>query len=437
MKNVIDVPYVGNGRSVLLISLIGEGAVKIEVVYFLPAEKFCVLILFMLNFIFLIVAGVCGAALVWLGYVQSSHWGEPVRYGVAFVSFLGLVYWMSWLNDKLMRKEVAQWGGDEQEVAPEFAAQTQQRGWKRYASYLGHVILLCGVLLLAWGWVAKNMFVLAGALPFVVIGIGFLCQGLWQRLMGGAAGGTTYFSSDPIAAVQGGMDTDDMDAAPMDVHQVEGLYADARVAAPEIIRQIQAILKEQEGRIRMESMLCVLGALAGYACQRSLLVEVSGKGDTRSEQIRLIQTEDGASFFDGEPLNYHLFQSSHSIWELALVDVRLEEELPDLDDILRHTVQSMGTPDFGVPRLAQGQYAPYLPVEYVKMMWPSIFSMMRLVCQDPQEWAVAFGFAIQKVLGEYKEQLEMGLALRMVMESAIPMSRINLFEHFSKDNLYQ
>ena len=218
-------------------------------------------------------------------------------------------------------------------------------------------------------------------------------------------------------------------------HENAEPYADAKIVAPEVIRQIQAILKNQEGRIRMESMLCALGALAGYVCQRSLLINATPKGHMLNEHIKLINTGDGSRFFDGEPLNYGLFQSSHSIWELALVGVRLDEDIPDLDDVLQHAIQSMGTAKFGVPRLKPGQGLPYLPIEYVKMMWPSIFSMMRLLCPTPQEWPVAFGFAIQKVLDEYKEQLALGVALRIVMESAIPMSRINLFEYFAENNL--
>ena len=64
-----------------------------------------------------------------------------------------------------------------------------------------------------------------------------------------------------------------------------------------------------------------------------------------------------------------------------------------------------------------------------------VFSTMRLICENPHEWAAAFGFAIQKIVDGYKEQLVLGAALTIVMESAVPMSRINLFEYFSDKRL--
>ena len=378
----------------------------------------------MFNLLFLF-AAICEVGLVWLGYRQMSGYEVFIRYGAAFVGIVALFYILVWLNGKLIKKEVAQLDS----IGESFSFASLDQPEKKsllHNAYWGHLLILCAAVLFAYGLEANVFPALLGSVFPAILGANILFQNMWRNDMAGQ----TYEKRE--SHEQDGEEAELHEEAK---HIQDAPYTDAKVMASEIIRQVQSMLKTQEGRIRMESMLCALGALAGYACQRSLLVDVYDQKDLRSESIKLIRTSDGASFFDGEPLNYFLFRSSNSIWELALANVKLEEDLPDPDDIVAYTSQMMGTPEFGIPRLPKNHTVPHLPVEYVKMMWPTVFSVMRLICQNPCEWAAAFGFAIQKIVDEYKEQLVLGTALTIVMESAVPMSRISLFEHFSDQRL--
>jgi hypothetical protein len=49
-----------------------------------------------------------------------------------------------------------------------------------------------------------------------------------------------------------------------------------------------------------------------------------------------------------------------------------------------------------------------------------------LFCPNPVDWPILYSLAIQEAIYAGKEAIEPGLAFRIVMESAIPMSKVDL-----------
>jgi hypothetical protein len=59
-------------------------------------------------------------------------------------------------------------------------------------------------------------------------------------------------------------------------------------------------------------------------------------------------------------------------------------------------------------------------------LWPALFPVATMFCKQPTEWPILFGVAIQEALDAGKEALPPDIAFKIVMESAIPMSKVDL-----------
>ena len=62
----------------------------------------------------------------------------------------------------------------------------------------------------------------------------------------------------------------------------------------------------------------------------------------------------------------------------------------------------------------------------MKLIWPKLLPVVKQYCEAPSEWPILFGLAIQEPLYMGKGVIEPTLALSIVMESAIPMSKLEL-----------
>jgi hypothetical protein len=178
----------------------------------------------------------------------------------------------------------------------------------------------------------------------------------------------------------------------------------AKVAGREILGRLIIAMKNDKG-VHSESLCCALGALAGYACQASL----------REQSI-----ENGS-------LIKLLAQDPHSVWSLAAGAAQQAgaTELPDLAAIFKHAAATVGTKAFGIPRYGGGHGAADLPATYVRALWPALLPILRRLTDDPALWPQAYSFAIQEAIKSVEPALAPQVALSIVMESAIPMSKLD------------
>jgi hypothetical protein len=104
------------------------------------------------------------------------------------------------------------------------------------------------------------------------------------------------------------------------------------------------------------------------------------------------------------------------------------QELIDLHEIFKHVTVTLGTDNFGIPRVDAEHKAKETPLNYVRFLWPQLFPLAQSFCPTPQDWPVVFGVAIQEILFASKDLIAPKLALIIVMESAVPMSKIHLLD---------
>jgi hypothetical protein len=227
------------------------------------------------------------------------------------------------------------------------------------------------------------------------------------------------------------------DTPPADGTGLAGAAGQAGTAIPlsdklqlggkEVFGRIVDRMKDSRG-IHVESLLACLGALAGYACQasiraRSLLPGAKSPG----MQLVIAQGADGRQYFFGDALNAPLAESRLSLWSLTAGAVqKLGKPLPDITGIFEHVASTVGGPEFGIPRVPEAHRPADLPINYLKTMWPVILPIAKPYCTEPSELPVVLGLAIEQAIVMGRTVIDPTLAARIVMECAVPMSKVDL-----------
>jgi hypothetical protein len=201
----------------------------------------------------------------------------------------------------------------------------------------------------------------------------------------------------------------------------------AKLGSKEVLQRLIDGMKNERG-VHVESLLCALGALAGYSCQANLRAQALSKGIPETAAFQTVGTNDGKKYFFGDPLNNALAGSQYSVWGLAAGAAQHAgaKELPDINEMFKHTSTVLGSPQFGVPRVPEKHTAGDSPMNYLKALWPALFPTVKLFCPNPVDWPILFSLAAQEAITMGKSVIAPDLALKIIMESAIPMSKVDL-----------
>ncbi len=201
----------------------------------------------------------------------------------------------------------------------------------------------------------------------------------------------------------------------------------AKMGSTEVLQYLIAGLKS-DNRVHIESLLCAIGALAGYSCQASLRAQALEQGLPENAFFTLVETTDGKTYFFGDPLNRPLAESEHSVWGLAVGGAEKASciVLPDIADMFRHASQTVGGKDFGIPRMAQQHQPSDTPANYLKSIWPATHLLAIRYCMRANDWPILYGLVAQEAIYMARDIVDPVLALTLVMESAIPMSKVDI-----------
>jgi hypothetical protein len=195
----------------------------------------------------------------------------------------------------------------------------------------------------------------------------------------------------------------------------------------EVFLRIMNGMKDQRG-VHIESLLTCLGALAGYACQAAVReANVSAGAKSPESGLTVATGADGRKYFFGDPLNRPLAENRHSVWSLTAGAIQqLGKPLPNVEDIFKHVAGTVGGDQFGIPRLPDGHRAGDTPINFLKAVWPQILPIAQKFCDEPAHLPIVFGLAIQHAILMAKDVIDPTLAGTIAMESAVPMSKVDL-----------
>ena len=199
------------------------------------------------------------------------------------------------------------------------------------------------------------------------------------------------------------------------------------IAAVLMARQIKAA-----GHIHSETILTEIGALAGFAVQMSIRKAViEAQGLDPNTVLAEVVTRGGETYYFSDLLNWILFENAsqppYSIWSYlsAVVPDEMRGLLPDVTDIVSYAARTIGTRQFGVPRLPIGHMPRKLPFDALVEHWRAVQAEFTTSGRDPAEWPYDLAAAAQWQMLTSRDLLALPMAAAIVMEAAIPMSKVD------------
>jgi hypothetical protein len=198
-----------------------------------------------------------------------------------------------------------------------------------------------------------------------------------------------------------------------------------KLGSAELVQRLTAALKDERG-VHAETLIGVLGSLAGFACVASV-VAVAGGRDLKQLGIIELGGKDGNRYLYGSLVNAPLLGAAVNvnglIWGMAKHLGAAAADSPK--ELLTHVADTVGSPSFGVPRLPAGHQIGIPPLEAVRQLWPATAKERELFCSEPSHWPVLYGLATQRAMEMAKATLDPVLAARIAMECAAPMSKLD------------
>lgn len=185
-----------------------------------------------------------------------------------------------------------------------------------------------------------------------------------------------------------------------------------------------------ERGVQAETILSAAGALAGFAAQESIWEGFVRPGKlTRVQAFVCVQTKSGQTYYFGDLLNKIVASTTRgelSIWRMvAGAAVQLgAQSLPDLKPIFVQCSETVGTPAFGRPPQAEKWSLKELPRDALRH-WPPVKSILLTAGVQPPHWGLEVALAAQKLILQIKDVVPPDIAAFIVMQSAIPMSKID------------
>ncbi|MBX3511203.1 MAG: hypothetical protein KF700_08375 [Hyphomonadaceae bacterium] len=195
------------------------------------------------------------------------------------------------------------------------------------------------------------------------------------------------------------------------------------------------------GVLRAADAVSALGALAGvFAQAQARAMLASGALANTETSLAQVTTRDGGVYYFGDAINACLFEGTRerpAFWNVAAGaanDPNIGAVI-DIADIARHTAATLGGPDFGKPRFDERYRLSEAPIEAVRAHALAFLQRFKQIGVNPANLMLAFGLTAQGLAplaaGELADlpvdtPMRRADAVRLMMEAAIPMSKLDL-----------
>ncbi|WP_421701525.1 hypothetical protein [Aliiroseovarius sp.] len=200
----------------------------------------------------------------------------------------------------------------------------------------------------------------------------------------------------------------------------------AHITQMDIVATLSEWLKDERGLL-IETMLGALGSLAGFAAVVEVATAVkSGKQKAEIPDVMILTTGRGEKLWFGNRINHYVAEDAYSLWSLVVGRAQdMGGELPDLAEIFQHTASVGGTDAFAVPRLPPEHMPGNSPVDFARVLYPQVFPILSRYDLPPQQHTLALAMAACDIMCQAKGHLDAGLMAKIVMECAIPASKLD------------
>ncbi len=188
--------------------------------------------------------------------------------------------------------------------------------------------------------------------------------------------------------------------------------------------------------------MTAIGAVAGFAAQNAAFVAARSSAKPLPQNALVEATAGTEKYYFGDFINGHLLQqpngAKYPVWSIvaaAALEAGVQEsDLPDLTEIFRHVAGSVGKPTFGVLRTPEGHPTHLSPRQALDLFWPRVkFILSRTdgpgpakgESVAPEHWPLVIALVARQYLLMGKDTLDPRISLKLMMESAIAMSKVD------------
>jgi hypothetical protein len=199
-----------------------------------------------------------------------------------------------------------------------------------------------------------------------------------------------------------------------------------KIGAKELFAQCMAAVHDDRG-VHVETLLCVLGAISGFACPAAIAEQLALKGLTPPQVgIMVVEGADGRTYWFGDPVNHLLTEDQYAVWPLIAGKAQAlgVTHFSDAANAMQHVAATVGGADFGIPRLPEGHRPALLPIDAARAIWPAAHAIMIRYCDEPREWPLLAALAAQEGLETVRDSLDPALAATILLECAFPMAKL-------------
>lgn len=195
-----------------------------------------------------------------------------------------------------------------------------------------------------------------------------------------------------------------------------------------------------DARVHAETYISAIGAIAGYAAQRTLFATTT---PVVGRDIHRITTTSGEQFWYGDALNHMLLpqtdaDGNHCVWSLAAggaLGAGLPlQQMPSVEALFKHVTGTIGSADEGRSSVPAQHQAHLAARDLLKVVWPvaracfsgSIPGASREYGAAPVAWWSAIAAqSTNRPIQDVKAVLPPDIALTLLMESAIYCSKLD------------
>ncbi len=279
---------------------------------------------------------------------------------------------------------------------------------------LGHALNVIGALCLGYGFVENNKILMLISFGFIAYADTLLTKTKLNQARTTKASNKNKIDPKEDALLRA-----------INNRKAEDPLVGLKIGSKEILQRLLESLKGDKG-VHVESLLGIVGSLAGYSCHaacREEFVETSKMSE--KEAFTVFSCKDGKNYYFGDLPNKPLVEDKFSVWGLvAGTTQHLGGELYDVNSTFSNVAGAMGSKHFGIPQVPDQHKPGDLPLNYVRDLWPVLLPIIDKFCTRPLERPILLGLVAQQVVEMGKDVIEPSMASKLVMECAAPMAKI-------------
>ena len=215
----------------------------------------------------------------------------------------------------------------------------------------------------------------------------------------------------------------------LDREQDEKPHQRAQMGGMVLFDLVMNIIADERG-VHIQNLIAILASCGGASCLKAAFAELREAGRTPQEAgMMVIEGADGRTYYYGDLPNRYLWESETSLLSLTLGAAQglgAQVSVQMVEETMGHVAKTVGSPEFGIPRLGEGDRASDLPIEWVKVFQSKLAEALDTYEVPPQQRPAAFGFAIQRAMEAGRQAAPVDALARLALECSVPMAKLDV-----------